>query len=553
MRIKHEDALQKIEEQIGHTKIIDADPTNGYKTSIQNGLRNIYNAGRMDKRLYRQLYPSDAIAPRMYGMIKAHKPEKNYPMRIVVSTIGSPPYNISKYLVHLIQPTLEKNDIRIKNSSTFVNIAKSWNISPDEIQCSFDVVNLYPSVPIDKAIIVILEMLQADIVHLSTRTKFNLNDIKKLVMLSLKKCYFKWDNKIRLLENSGPIGLSLMVVIAEGYLQRIESNAINIAINTANNVSPLSYKRYVDDSHARFRDIHQSKSFLAILNAQDEKIQYTVESESENKELNFLDTTIINTEKGYYHFKIYRKNAISNVQIKPTSSVDPKVSMGVFKGFLARAHKICSAEYLVDEIKFLIDVFVENGYHRSILEKISKSYYPNINNNIYSEDRSKFVSLPWIPGLSYKIKKVFKKVGINTIFKSSSNLKTILCSRNKSKLHKLEKPGVYHTKCNCGGNYVGETGCLCSTRQEQHKKAIFKYNWKDSALAEHKKTCQDDIDWNKTDVLSVQPNWYKRKIREALEIQCLDCGPNTLHGLNRDNGNYVTTDTWKSFFSYWKR
>ncbi len=43
-------------------------------------------------------------------------------------------------------------------------------------------------------------------------------------------------------------------------------------------------------------------------------IQYTVESESESKELIFLDTTIINTEKGYYHFKIYRKNAISNVQ-----------------------------------------------------------------------------------------------------------------------------------------------------------------------------------------------------------------------------------------------
>ena len=140
---------------------------------------------------------------------------------------------------------------------------------------------------------------------------------------------------------------------------------------------------------------------------------------------------------------------------------------------MARACKICSAEYLVDEIKFLIDVFVENGYQRGILEKIAKSYYPN-NNNTYSEDRSKFVSLPWIPCLSYKIKKVFKKVGVNTIFKSSSNLKAILCSRNKSKLHKLEKPGVYHTKCNCGGNYVGETGCLCSTRQQQHKKYIFK-------------------------------------------------------------------------------
>ena len=34
-------------------------------------------------------YPSDPLPPRMYGTIKAHKSEKNYPMRIVVSTIGT--------------------------------------------------------------------------------------------------------------------------------------------------------------------------------------------------------------------------------------------------------------------------------------------------------------------------------------------------------------------------------------------------------------------------------------------------------------------------------
>ena len=37
------------------------------------------------------MYPSDTILPRLYGTFKAHKPEKNYPMRIFVSTIGTPP------------------------------------------------------------------------------------------------------------------------------------------------------------------------------------------------------------------------------------------------------------------------------------------------------------------------------------------------------------------------------------------------------------------------------------------------------------------------------
>ena len=69
----------------------------------------------------------------MYGLIKAHKAEKNFPMRCVVSTIGTPPYGASKYLVDLFQPTLDKNEIRVKNSTSFVNEAKNWKIGKNEV------------------------------------------------------------------------------------------------------------------------------------------------------------------------------------------------------------------------------------------------------------------------------------------------------------------------------------------------------------------------------------------------------------------------------------
>ena len=64
----------------------------------------------------------------MYGVAKAHKPEKNFPMRIVVSTIGTPSYRTSEYLVKIIQPTLNKNKTRLKNSYTFVETSKTWSI-----------------------------------------------------------------------------------------------------------------------------------------------------------------------------------------------------------------------------------------------------------------------------------------------------------------------------------------------------------------------------------------------------------------------------------------
>ena len=70
------------------------------------------------------MYPSDPIPPILYATVKPHKPEKNYSMCSVVSAIRTPFYGISKYLVKIIQPTLNKSQDRIKISAEFSNEAK---------------------------------------------------------------------------------------------------------------------------------------------------------------------------------------------------------------------------------------------------------------------------------------------------------------------------------------------------------------------------------------------------------------------------------------------
>nr|XP_047135286.1 uncharacterized protein LOC101239709 [Hydra vulgaris] len=262
-------------------------------------------------------------------MVKAHKPEKNYPMRPVVSTINTPPYGTSEYLVKIIQPTLNKNITRLINSRNFVNDAKEWKIDPNEIQVSFDVINLYPSVPINEAIPVIINILNDDLEDLKTRNKLTLIDIHQLIELSLSICYFLYEDKIRILPNSGPIGLSLMVVIAEAFLLNIEKRALDIAF--VNSFQPITYKRYVDDSHARFDSKEKQELFLKALNEQNPSIKYTVELENKRKQLNFLDICITNTMNGFYKFQIHRKDGITNVQIKPNSNINPSITIGVFK------------------------------------------------------------------------------------------------------------------------------------------------------------------------------------------------------------------------------
>ena len=148
----------------------------------------------------------------------------------IVSTIGAPPYGISNYLVDIIRTTLNKNQCKIKNSRQFVLQAQTWKIEPDVTQVSYDATNLYPSITINKAIDVILQQLNKDYEDLKARNKLTVIDIQQLIELCVSECYFLWDNFILNLHNSGPIGLSIMVVLSMSFLQKLFSRK-NMLLN----------------------------------------------------------------------------------------------------------------------------------------------------------------------------------------------------------------------------------------------------------------------------------------------------------------------------------
>ena len=514
--------------------------------------------GRFTKNEYNDIYPSDAIPPRMYGAIKAHKVEKNYPMRIIVSTIGTPPHGLSSYLVKFIQKSLDKNSSHLKNSRSFVETARNMNISSNEVQVSYDVVNLYPSIPLKEATNTILDILNND-PDLKNITKLSIRGIKPLVELCISVCYFLWDDKIYLLKDSGPIGLSIMVVLAEGFLQVLERKAVNEALFEQPPCNPISFFRYVDDSHARFVLPTLADDFLLILNKQHPKIQYTIERENNNKELQFLDIKVKNNGTGKYDFDVFRKNAITNVPVKPNSCHDPTVQKAIFKGFVNRAFTICSEKYVQNELNFLVDTFVENGYQRNDLQNtvnavkaklIQKDRGTTLTSN---QEQKQTVVLPWIPGISPKLKKAYQKAGYKVSFKSGKNLKDILTNKNKTKLPKNSLPGVYKIPCSCGIiPYLGETKKKIHTRTLEHKRNTENREYDKSALALHSKDCHGQILFEKTETVCVISKKFERKVREALEIQKHNC-----HyldgGMNSDKGQYVETKFWFPLLKHIKK
>ena len=114
-----------------------------------------------------------------------------------------------------------------------------------------------------------VEYLKIDFSNIKRRTKLTLVDMHQLTELCVNEGYFLgcYFAIIWKLCNSGPIGLSIMVVLSECYFKKLEEKFT--ALSFALNISPKTFKHYVDDSHARFENEQKSLQFLEILNKQD--------------------------------------------------------------------------------------------------------------------------------------------------------------------------------------------------------------------------------------------------------------------------------------------
>ena len=72
-----------------------------------------------------------------------------------------------------------------------------------------------------------------------------------------------------------------MIVLSESYIQNLEHKAIAEALTL--NLTPKTYRRYVDDTHARFTSKEQFCEFQNILNKREKHIQFTIGDEHEKK------------------------------------------------------------------------------------------------------------------------------------------------------------------------------------------------------------------------------------------------------------------------------
>jgi hypothetical protein len=424
-----------------------------------------------------KLSVSNPQIPRMYGQVKLHKPGKT--MRPVVSNINAPTSRISKWLVTEFENLNIWRGFSVKNTNEFVKKVKTITLKEDEILASFDVVALYPSVPIPEALKVI-----ADWLHHQNISDDLASTYYELTNLCMDQTQFQMGGKYYEQQFGTAMGNSLSPFVANMFMANLEHKIQNEPW------FPRIWYRYVDDIFVVVKR-DEVDYVLQKINAIYSSINFTVETEEDNS-LPFLDVKLTRCE-GRIKFDIYRKPTSSQQYITEDSFHPRCHKMAAFHSMLHRlvSTPLEDTEYR-KELNYIIDTAIINGYDEKSIKKLHKKHKTrqHINNyttleQIQPENDKKYFEMTYYPEITEKMEKIFNKHDLKPAYNSNGKLGDLL-GNTKDKIEKDDRSGIYEVGCqDCPAKYIGQTRRKIKVRHREHKDHQRLNHPQLSAIAEH--------------------------------------------------------------------
>ena len=519
---------------------LKSDPTNKYRKELVEKLKELKDKNKISLDLYRKLYPTMDQPPRFYGLPKVHK--AGYPLRPIVSSIGTISYGCAKYLAKVLSPLVGRTIHHVQNSEDFVKEIRGISLEEDEELRSYDVTALFTSVPVDKALDIIENRLKED-PTLKDRTSLLPSDIAELLGICLKCTYFIFQGEYYLQIHGAAMGSPVSPIVCNLYMEKFEMDAIRNARNP-----PRLWKRYVDDTFTILKKT-ESSAFSVYLNSMDDHIKWTTEGEtvvdrqgSQERQLAFLDTLVVVKPDLTITTRVYRKDTHTDQYLNFGSNHPIEHKVSVVRTLMRRADILVSTEEdRKTEKEHVKSRLGMNGYPSWILNRQrgpSRAPATREQSEARQTTQRKYpVCLPYIRGLSERMRRDFRNYDIPVYFKPFNTLKQLLV-HPKDKLDKGRTVApVYSIRCNdCDASYIGETERSLKARFMEHKRP----SSTTSEVSRHIHTEQPghSISIEETSVLAVEPRWHERGIKEAINIR--------IHqpSLNKDGGRSNLSPVW---------
>ena len=417
---------------------------------------------------------------------------------------------------------------------------------------SHDVVLLFTSVTFDKAAAVIHTRLLSDD-SLAERTGLSVPNIVELLLFVLNTTYFVYNGVYYRQIHGAAMGSPVSPIVCNLYLEDLEQRALSTALNP-----PAWWYRYVDDTHSKHKLAHVQQ-FTDHLNSLDTDIQWTHEIPSQvgsdEKALPFLDSLSCVQDDGSLRVKVYRKATHTDQYLNFTSCHPTEHKLSVIRTLYNRAISVVThAEDQETELDHIDSALTNCGYpqwsikqsrDRLELQKLLINRPPDSaasERTSTEKSRTALVTLPYIPGLTDKLKRAFVNHGVKVSTKPTNKLRSLLpLPKDKSDKGNITGP-IYFIPCAgsdhpCSEFYIGETDRSLWTRFSEHKRpsSVGK-----SEVAEHihLESPGHQIDFSDAKVLDRDPRYFERGVREAIYIRA------QRPTLNRNQGRFLLPTVW---------
>ncbi|XP_044585993.1 uncharacterized protein LOC123266030 [Cotesia glomerata] len=458
----------------------------------------------------------NALPPRLYGLRKTHK--VGCKLRPVVSNIGSPVYEISRFVHKVLSPYVLSLKFNMKDSYQFVDRIKSIVVDNDYQLISLDVVSLFTNVK-RSLIIKIIDDRWEDMKEFVDLDRDLFID---LVNFCFDSGYFLFQKNFYL-QNAGcgmgsPASPSIAITAVDFVISKaLENLDFEIPVLAA----------YVDDL---FLVVPKNKvvTVLQVFNSVDADIQFTVENEVDGK-LPFLDVLVCRTDSGELKTSWYQKPYSSERVLNFKSNHPLSQKLGVAQGFFNRAIRLSHESMVSISINKVRHLLLNNNYPRSVVDKCQKVTVDRVKNNLRNNAGLRgwsFCRFPFIKGLSPRIGFLFRPTNCKLVFYNVFKVKD-LYSRLKDPVDKMDRSFVvYKIPCTCGKVYIGQTKQKLKKRLYQHSvdcrpESLLKPNR--TALADHHFDREHNFQFDATEILDYETHYFKRNVSEMFFIKVFDC------------------------------
>uniref|UniRef100_A0A5S6QL19 Cullin family profile domain-containing protein n=1 Tax=Trichuris muris TaxID=70415 RepID=A0A5S6QL19_TRIMR len=146
----------------------------------------------------------------------------------------------------MLKPLTDKRNSHTENSASLVTEIRTLEIDNEDIVVSYDVNDLFTSIPLDITYSIIFDTLSKDPL-LKDRTKLNPFHLTELVKFSMKEGnFFHWKRTFFSQKRGAPMGSPLSPIVAEIFLEHLEEMAFPSGIAEYN---VKFFKRYIASAH----------------------------------------------------------------------------------------------------------------------------------------------------------------------------------------------------------------------------------------------------------------------------------------------------------------